>query len=90
MGLGAIQGGQANNAVASRAETDVENVKRMAGQVEIITDRIIRHACTLGYYEPTPEAKAVAATPVITTLADALRGLNAAIDHCSGSLNVFD
>lgn len=90
--MGITQSEQTKNSVASRAETDVENVKAMVNKVEIITDRIVRHARTLGYYEPTSEAKgnASAPSPVITTLADALRTLSAAIEHCSGSVNVFD
>ena len=75
----------------TRIEGDVENVKAMISRVESTTGRIINHARTLGYYDPTPEGKAATApTAVITTLSDALRALDQAIDHCSGSLNVFD
>jgi|HubBroStandDraft_6_1064221.scaffolds.fasta_scaffold00050_92 hypothetical protein len=74
----------------SRIENDVELVKTMTNQVESTTDRIIRHARSLGYFEPPSDTKASAPTPVITTLADALLALSRAIDHCSGSLNVFD
>lgn len=82
--------GQAVATTMSRIENDVETIKRMAGRVEMIRERVIRHARALGYYEPTPEAKVAAPTPVITTLADALQSLDREIDHCSGSLNVFD
>lgn len=76
---------------ASRLETDVELMKKMASEVDGITDRIVRHARTLGYYEPTPDKGQVAPPmPVVTTLADALHLLTRAIDNCSGSLNVFD
>lgn len=74
----------------SRIDNDVEAVKRMADRLESTTERIIRHARTLGYYEPTPESKVQPPTPVVTTLADALAAMDRAIDHCSGSLNVFD
>lgn len=74
----------------SRIENDVEVLKNLTGRIEMTTERIIRHARSLGYYEPTPDAKTQAPTPVITTLADALGALDRALDHCSGSLNVFD
>lgn len=74
----------------SRIEADVERVKSMTAQVDRITDRIIRHARALGYYEPLPATGAAAPTPVITSLADSLQALDRALDHCSGSLNVFE
>lgn len=74
----------------SRIENDVETVKALTGRLEATTERIIRHARSLGYYEPTPDARTAAPTPVVTTLADALCALDRAIDHASGSLNVFD
>jgi len=80
----------ANAQAMSRIESDVETVKIVIGRIEGTTDRIVRHARSLGYYEPTPDAKTSAPTPVITTLADALQALDRAIDRCSGSLNVFD
>jgi hypothetical protein len=78
---------------ASRIEHDVEVLKTLTGKVEHTTQRIIHHARALGYFEPPSDAKAQAPTtptPVITTLADAIQALDRAIDHCSGSLNVFD
>jgi hypothetical protein len=75
---------------ASRIENDVEQVKVLSGRVDAITDRIIRHARALGYFEPTPDMKVAAPTEVITTLADALRELDRKIDRAGGSLNVFD
>lgn len=80
----------ATNRVASRIEADVEQMKTMVLHVDSITDRIIRHARSLGYYQPTPQPETTAPTPVVTTLADALQALTRAIDHCSGSLNVFE
>lgn len=74
----------------SRIENDTEVLKRMIDRIESTTGRIIRHARSLGYYEPTPDNKEQAPQPVITTLADALGTLDRAIDNCSGSLNVFD
>lgn len=75
---------------ASRIESDVELMKAMAQRVEDTTSRIIRHARSLGYFEPPSDAKTGAPMPVVTTMADALQALSWAIDHCSGSLNVFD
>lgn len=85
--------GTENKAVAterSRIENDVEAVKRMKDRMEDTTQRIIRHARSMGYYEPTPEAKIQAPAAVITTMSDALRELDRAINSCSDSLNVFD
>ena len=75
---------------ASRIESDIELLRKFTGQVELTTERIIRHARAMGYFEPAEDARASAPTPVITTLAGALQALSRAIDHCSGSLNVFD
>lgn len=80
----------ANARSASRIESDVETLKNLTSSVETTTERIIRHARALGYYEPTPESKGQAPEPVIMSLANALQALGRAIDHCSGSLNVFD
>lgn len=75
----------------SRIESDVENLRNMTSRVEMITERIVRHARSLGYFEPPGNKDQVAGpTPVITTLADALQVLDRALDHASGSLNVFD
>lgn len=84
----------AKNALAtdrpmSRIDNDVETVKCLVDRVESITQRIMRNARALGY-EPTPEVKVSAPAAVITTLADAIRALDSAVDHCSGSLNAFD
>ena len=90
MGMGSGINQAVTERSASRIEHDVELVKTMTGFVERTTEQIIQHARAMGYYEPTPESKVNAPTPVITTLADALQSLSHAIDHCSGSLNVFD
>lgn len=74
----------------SRIEQSVEQVKAMALDVDRSTDRIIRHARALGYYEPTPEKAQSAPTPVITTLADALQALSYTIERNHAALNVFD
>lgn len=81
--------GQAGRSL-SRIENDVEHVKALTVSVDMTTDRIVRHARSLGYFEPPEDAKATAPTPVVTTLADALQALNRAVDRCSGALNVFD
>ena len=88
MGMGINQA--ATERSATRIEQDVELVKTMTGYVERTTERIIQHARAMGYFEPPGDAKTNAPTSVITTLADALQALSRAIDHCSGSLNVFD
>ena len=75
----------------SRIESDVETIKSMVDRADSIRGRIVIHARALGYFEPP---KDVAATPtprpVITTMADALKALDRALDHASGALNVFD
>lgn len=83
------QAGTANRP-ASRIEADIEQVKTLTLLVDNMIDRIIRHARALGYYQPTPDAATQAPTPVVTTLADALQALTRSVDHCSGSLNVFE
>jgi hypothetical protein len=77
---------------SSRIDKDVEAVKEMTSHIERTTERIIQHARSLGYFESTPDSKLRDSVPipVITTLADALQAMSRAIDHCSGSLNVFD
>lgn len=80
----------ANERTASRIEQDVNLVKSMAEQIDQTAGRIIRHARAMGYFEPPADVKAGMPMPVITTMADALQALARAIDHCSGSLNVFD
>lgn len=82
--------GAQNARSLSRIENDVEVVKQLTNSVEITTERITRHARSLGYFEPPQDPKTQAPTPVITTLADALQALSRAIDHAAGSLNVFD
>lgn len=85
-------GSAASNALKgapSRIENDTETVKMMVARVEAVTGRIVRHARSLGYFEPPP-ATGVPVAPVIITLADALGALNRVLDECSGSLNVFD
>lgn len=74
----------------SRVEQDVGQIKTMTEHVERTTERIIRHAHMLGYFEPPSDAKTPAPTPVVTTMSDAISELSRAIDHCSGALNVFD
>lgn len=74
----------------SRIDNDVAVVKRMAERVEGITERPMRHAHSLGYFEESKAGNTSTPSPVITTLADALQALERAIDNCSGSLNVFD
>jgi hypothetical protein len=80
----------ATNRIGLWIENDVETLKWLTECVEGITERIIRNARALGYFEPPEDARAAAPTPVVTTLADALSALDRAVDHCSGSLNVYD
>lgn len=87
---GASLGGVAANRSLSRIESDVETVKGLTNIIENTTERIIRHARSLGYFEPPSDAKVSAPMPVVTTLADSLQALDRAINHCSGALNVFD
>lgn len=82
--------GQAVDRPMSRIDNDTETLKRLTERVEGTTMRIIRHARSMGYFEPPKDTGASTPMPVITTLADALNALDRAIDHCSGALNVFD
>ncbi len=74
----------------SRIENDVETIKRMTERVQDITSRVVRHARSLGYFEPPSKGETSVPTPVTTTLADAITALDRAIDGASGSLNVFE
>ena len=78
------------NRVASRIDADIDQLKILTLSVDNVTESIIRHARALGYYQPTPEPGASAPTPIVTTLADVLQALTRAIEHCSGSLKVFE
>lgn len=80
----------ATERAASRIENDVERVKTMTSRVDIIVAGIVRHARSLGYYEPTPSAGNTAPSAVITTLSDALRELDRALDNGSEALNLFE
>ena len=73
----------------SRIESDVETIKSMVDRADSIRGRIVIHARALGYFEP-PKDVAATPMPVITTMADALKALDRALDHASGALNVFD
>jgi hypothetical protein len=80
---------QNTGSTMSRIENDVETVKRMTTVAQSVTERIIRHTRALGYFEPPSDPKASGPAAVVSTLADALVELDRALDHCSGSLNVF-
>lgn len=83
-------GNAAREQSRSRIENDVELLKGMTTIVESTTERIMRHARSLGYFEPPNDPKVATPTPVVTSLADALQALDRAINHCAGALNVFD
>jgi hypothetical protein len=85
---------QANGAMqkgigtASRIECDIESVKLLTRRVDDIASNIFRHTRSLGYSEP-PNATTAAPEPVITTLSDALRALERAVEHATDSVSVF-
>lgn len=87
--VGSVLGSTLTSKPMSRIENDIESMKLMTARLEATTERLIRHARNMGYFEPTPK-DAGGASPVITTLADALRAMDRAVEHVSGSLNVFD
>ena len=74
----------------SRIDNDISILKRHIEIVDAITANIMRHAQTLGYFQNSKLDTNIAPSPVITTLADALQALEKSLDHCSGTLNVFD
>jgi len=75
----------------SRIDNDIEMVKSMTVRVQTSTDRIVRHAHSLGYFEPSKGTAAIdTPRPVTTTLRDALSELERAIETNSGALNLFD
>lgn len=79
-----------SNRPASRIDQDIERIKGFTSHIMNSTTRVTMHARSMGYFEPSSDVKASAPQPVVTTLADALAELGRAIDHHSGSLNVFD
>ena len=82
---------QAAEKSRSRIQADTQLVLEMVKRVEATRERIIAHARALGYFEPPPTIEAGAkVSPVSTTMADAIRDLDRALDHLAGSLNVFD
>lgn len=85
-------GAQPSNGAMSRIENDIETLKMLKQRVESITDRILKNARGLGYFDPPPKDSAGVGTiaPVVTTLSDAIRDLDRATDAASGALNVFD
>jgi hypothetical protein len=85
-----IESGQLAKLPISRIENDIEALKKITSIVESTTDRIMRHARSLGYFEPPKDSANALPSAVIMTLADAIHALDRAVDHCSGSLNVFD
>lgn len=74
----------------SRIDNDVMTVKGFTQRTRDVSERIIRHAQTLGYYNPQPSTSTTGPTPIITTLSDALMELDRAMDELSGALNLFD
>lgn len=74
----------------SRIDHDVNRVKEMTIRVRNVTERIIHHAHTLGYFAPPPSQPGTAPTPVITSLSDAIQDHDRGLDELSGSLNLFD
>lgn len=76
--------------VASRVELNVDAIKELINRIDQNTDRIIGHSRALGYYELPPANGAIAPTPVITTLSDAISAMDRAADRLSAALNVFD
>lgn len=74
----------------SRIDGDIANVQKMVQMVRNCEQRIVRHARTLGYYQPQPESAATKPTPVSSTMADALADMERAIEGLSDSLNLFD
>lgn len=85
------QGAPANR-IMNRIESDIEVIKELTNRLESTTERIVLHARSLGYFEPQPPGGCTSPglSPVITTLADAIQAISRAVDHCSGSLNLFD
>lgn len=87
--LGGIAGGAAKN--ASRIEIQTETLKSITSRITNITHYNIVHARQLGYYEPSPPTNGASAPePVVSSLDDALRELQRAVDALDGSMNLFN
>jgi len=73
----------------SRIETQTETIKNLTARIERLTETNIQHARQLGYFEPPKDATA-GVSPVQTTMDDAIRSLERAVDHLDGSMNLFN
>jgi hypothetical protein len=75
----------------SRIDTDVIRLKEQTQRVRLNTERLMRHAHSLGYLPPPSQGNTgQAPTPVITNLNDAVCDLDRALDEMSGAMNLFD
>lgn len=72
----------------TRIENQVEMVKAMTSRIRGITTRNVEHAHQLGFFEP-PKDAVNGVSPVITSMDDALRELERAVDSLDGSMNLF-
>lgn len=77
---------------ASRIDGQINRLKEMTETINNIQRRVERHARTLGFYDQPvePTLSSSVPRPIISTLEDAILDLSHAIDHASGTLNVFD
>lgn len=84
------QASPATSPPMSRIDCEVARIRDMTTSVQLIQDRLLRHAHSLGFYNAEnkhPDAP-LAAMPV--DLHSALDRLDEAITAVNGALNVFD
>ena len=76
----------------SRIDGLVQQTKMMTDRVRSTTERIVRHANALGFFSPESRASDVPMPPqpFITSLEDALREHDRALDELAAALNLFD
>lgn len=92
----ALRGSTQVDKPPSRIRNLTESVKMQTDRVRAATQRVVAHAHSLGFFDPPkvfdpPKTDAgVGPTPIITSLEDAIREHDRAIDELAAALNLFD
>lgn len=83
--------GQApRDAPMSRIDNQVERLKSLKRQLEIIEARVMRNARSLGFFVDSPAPANSTISPVISDVETALNELEQQINNVSCALNVYD
>lgn len=87
----AIKGCGSTDVKRSRIEQDIERVKKLANDIEMIADRVGYHAHSLGYFAPpAPVASTGNIAQVGINMSDMLDSLDRSVVRCRENLSLFD